>query len=54
LLENIYANLQANPFGDAMQARDGMVAVPQSAGLGVEPDMAVVAKYRQGPVSNIV
>ena len=53
LLENIYANLEANPFGDAMQARNGMVAVPQSAGLGVEPNMAVVAKYRQGPVSEI-
>jgi D-galactarolactone cycloisomerase len=53
LLENIYANLQASPFGDAMLARDGMVAVPQSAGLGVEPDMAVVAKYRQGPVLDI-
>jgi L-alanine-DL-glutamate epimerase-like enolase superfamily enzyme len=37
-----------------MQARDGMVAVPQSAGLGVEPDMGVVANYRQGPVSTIV
>ena len=54
LLENIYANLQASPFGDSMQAHDGMVAVPQSAGLGVEPDMAVVAKYRQGPVLDIV
>ena len=53
LLENIYANLEANPFGEAMQARNGMVAVPQSAGLGVEPDMAVVAKYRQGPVSSV-
>jgi L-alanine-DL-glutamate epimerase-like enolase superfamily enzyme len=53
LLENIYADLEASPFGDSMQARNGMVAVPQSAGLGVEPDMAVVAKYRQGPVADI-
>ena len=53
LLENIYASLQANPFGDSMQARNGMVAVPQAVGLGVEPDMAVVSKYRQGPVSII-
>jgi D-galactarolactone cycloisomerase len=49
LLENIYANLEANPFGDAMLARDGKVPVPQGPGLGVEPDMKVVEKYRQGP-----
>src|SRR5262245_1105416 len=50
LLENIYANLEANPFGDAMLARDGKVQVPQGPGLGVEPDMAVVEKYSEGPV----
>jgi D-galactarolactone cycloisomerase len=53
LLENIYANLEANPFGDAMLARDGRVRVPQGPGLGVEPDMKVVEKYRQGAVGTI-
>ena len=53
LLENIYANLEANPFGDAMLARDGKVRVPTGPGLGVEPDMAVVEKYRQGPVGTV-
>ena len=53
LLENIYANLEANPFGDAMLAKDGKVRVPQGPGLGVEPDMAVVEKYRQGPVVTV-
>jgi L-alanine-DL-glutamate epimerase-like enolase superfamily enzyme len=53
LLENIYANLEANPFGEAMLARDGRVRVPQGPGLGVEPDMTVVEKYRQGPVVTI-
>ena len=53
LLENIYANLEANPFGDAMLARDGKVRVPQGPGLGVEPDMKVVEKYRQGPVVTV-
>jgi L-alanine-DL-glutamate epimerase-like enolase superfamily enzyme len=48
LIENIYANLEANPFGEAMLARDGMVRVPQGPGLGVEPDMRIVEKYRQG------
>jgi len=53
LLENIYANLEASPFGEAMLARDGLVAVPQGPGLGVEPDMAVVAKYRQGSAGTV-
>jgi D-galactarolactone cycloisomerase len=48
LLENIYANLEANPFGEAMLAREGRVPVPTGPGLGVEPDMGIVAKYRQG------
>ncbi len=53
LLENIYANLEANPFGDAMLAKDGKVRVPTAPGLGVEPDMAVVEKYRQGSVGTV-
>jgi len=53
LLENIYVNLEANPFGDAMLAKDGKVRVPAGPGLGVEPDMKIVEKYRQGPVGTI-
>lgn len=53
LLENIHARLEASPYGNAMQAHNGRVAVPQAPGLGVEPDMAIVAKYRQGPVTTI-
>ncbi|MDX2158693.1 MAG: mandelate racemase/muconate lactonizing enzyme family protein [Hyphomicrobiaceae bacterium] len=53
LLENIYANLEASPWGDAMLAREGKVRVPQGPGLGVEPDMTLVEKYRQGPVISV-
>jgi L-alanine-DL-glutamate epimerase-like enolase superfamily enzyme len=53
LLENIYANLHAKPYGDAMEAKDGRVRVPTGPGLGVEPDIAVVAKHRQGEVVTI-
>jgi D-galactarolactone cycloisomerase len=53
LLENIYANLEASPYGDSMVAKDGKVRVPTGPGLGVEPDMAVVERYRQGPVLTI-
>lgn len=53
MLENIYANLEASPWGDAMVAKDGRVRVPTGPGLGVEPDMAVVAKYRHGPIGTV-
>jgi L-alanine-DL-glutamate epimerase-like enolase superfamily enzyme len=53
LLENIYANLEASPYGDAMVATNGKVRVPQGPGLGVEPDMAIVEKYRQGPAATV-
>src|SRR5262249_25070890 len=53
LLENIYANLEASPYGTAMLASDGKVTVPSGPGLGVEPNMAIVEKYRQGPVGVI-
>jgi D-galactarolactone cycloisomerase len=53
LLENIHANLGASPYGDAMLARDGKVRVPSGPGLGVEPDMAVMEKYRQGPAGMV-
>ena len=53
LLENIYANLEASPYGGAMLAADGKVNVPTGPGLGVEPDMAIVERYRQGPAGLI-
>ena len=48
MLENIYANLEASPYGDSMVAKGGRVRVPTGPGLGVEPDMQIVEKYRQG------
>jgi L-alanine-DL-glutamate epimerase-like enolase superfamily enzyme len=53
LLENIYANLEASPFGTAMLATEGKVEVPSGPGLGIEPDMHIVEKYRQGPVVTV-
>jgi L-alanine-DL-glutamate epimerase-like enolase superfamily enzyme len=34
-------------------AKNGKVKVPQGPGLGVDPDMAVVEKYRQGPAGTV-
>jgi D-galactarolactone cycloisomerase len=53
LLENIYVNLEASPYGEAMLAANGKVRVPTRPGLGVDPDLAVVEKYRQGPLGLI-
>ena len=53
MLERLYVNLVESPYGASMDAKDGMVAVPQGPGLGVEPDMQVVEKYRQGKVVKI-
>jgi L-alanine-DL-glutamate epimerase-like enolase superfamily enzyme len=36
-----------------MLAKDGKVRVPQGPGLGVEPDMRIVEKYRQGSAGAI-
>jgi len=52
-LENIYANLEASPYGAAMLATNGKVRVPTGPGLGIEPDLAIVEKYRQGPAGLI-
>ncbi len=45
-LERLYVELEASPFGPWLQARDGKVLVPQGPGLGCDPDMAVVERYR--------
>ncbi|HEY8613939.1 MAG TPA: mandelate racemase/muconate lactonizing enzyme family protein [Roseomonas sp.] len=37
-LEYYYATLERPPFGGALIPRNGMVALPQSPGLGLEPD----------------
>jgi L-alanine-DL-glutamate epimerase-like enolase superfamily enzyme len=36
-LEWYYATLERPPFGDALVPRNGMMTMPQSAGLGLEP-----------------
>jgi L-alanine-DL-glutamate epimerase-like enolase superfamily enzyme len=36
-IEIYFADLEAPPYGDGMAVRNGMVAVPQGPGLGLEP-----------------
>ena len=46
LAEFYYADLEKSPIGEAGIPRNGRLPVPQGAGLGVEVDEAVVARYR--------
>ncbi|MGE3538870.1 MAG: mandelate racemase/muconate lactonizing enzyme family protein [Candidatus Tectimicrobiota bacterium] len=47
LVERYDCDFDVNPLHDAIQPRDGRIAVPQGAGLGVEPDAQVLAQLRR-------
>jgi D-galactarolactone cycloisomerase len=47
--ERLYLRLEASLFGPWLDAPRGKAAVPQGPGLGCDPDMAVVERYRAGP-----
>jgi D-galactarolactone cycloisomerase len=46
--ELFFGDLQASPYHDAVRARNGKLAVPTGPGLGIEPDMDVIERYRLG------
>ena len=46
LCERFYCDLQASPLGDAVEARDGYMRVPDRPGLGVDIDMQMIESYR--------
>jgi L-alanine-DL-glutamate epimerase-like enolase superfamily enzyme len=46
LVERLYVDLDASLFGDLVEAREGMMAVPDGPGLGCDPDASVIARYR--------
>ena len=46
MVEYSFADLGASPLGDAITIRNGRLAVPQGPGLGHDPDMDVVERYR--------
>jgi D-galactarolactone cycloisomerase len=48
LFERLYCDLEASLVGGVIDAVDGRMTVPHAPGLGVEPDPAVMAKYRSG------
>jgi D-galactarolactone cycloisomerase len=47
-VERFYCVLEASPFGEQVNVRDGFIAIPQGPGLGLVVDAAVIDKYRVG------
>jgi L-alanine-DL-glutamate epimerase-like enolase superfamily enzyme len=45
-VERIAVELEASPFGDWIDAKDGEMRVPQGPGLGCDPDAELIARYR--------
>jgi L-alanine-DL-glutamate epimerase-like enolase superfamily enzyme len=46
LVEHLYFDLEASLYGSAAAPFNGNVAVPQGAGLGFDPDLRVIERYR--------
>ena len=44
MVERLYCDLTESPFGDWYEPVDGHLAVPQGAGLGIDPDPAILEK----------
>lgn len=47
--ELFFGDLEASPYHDAVRARGGRLSVPPGPGLGLDPDMEVIHRYRVGP-----
>jgi D-galactarolactone cycloisomerase len=47
--ELFHGKLEASPYHEAVKARNGRLQVPAGPGLGLEPDLAVLERYRLGP-----
>jgi D-galactarolactone cycloisomerase len=48
LVEVLWLDMEANPFDPWLKPVNGRVRVPQGPGLGCDPDMSVVTRYRRG------
>ena len=48
-LERLWLHLEASPFGEWLDAPGGMARVPPGPGLGCDPDLAVLDRYRRAP-----
>jgi L-alanine-DL-glutamate epimerase-like enolase superfamily enzyme len=44
-VERFYCDFAENPFGDAINPKNGRIAIPQGPGLGVDPDPVLLKKF---------
>jgi len=44
--ELFFGDLEASPYHDAVRARGGKLSVPAGPGLGIDPDLEVIERYR--------
>ena len=44
-VERFYCDFNETPFGDAINPRNGRIAIPQGPGLGIDPDPALLKKF---------
>ncbi len=49
-LERLWLTLEASPFEGWLDAPGGIAALPTAPGLGCDPDLAVLDRYRRAPV----
>ena len=49
-LERLWVSLEASPFGSWLDAPDGVARLPLGPGLGCDPDLTVLERYRRSPV----
>jgi len=45
-VERFYCDFADNPLGEAIHPKRGRIAVPQSHGLGIDPDPRLLDKLR--------
>ena len=45
-VERLFVDLEASPFRDWVDIKNGAMVVPQAPGLGADPDPALIARYR--------
>ena len=46
MLERLYCDFESELYGGATLPKDGRVKVPRGPGLGIEPDLDVIERYR--------
>ena len=47
--ERLFVDLEAYPFGEWQEAKAGTMRVPEGPGLGCDPDLSVIERFRVTP-----